>query len=431
MSYSEVYHSKLGTLSGALAMIQSGDTIATPIYGNEPTQFLKQLHTIASQVTGVSLWTMLMMGNYPVMTDDSLKGHIDIITFFYNNNCRDGHASGRYEMIPLNLHSVGPTIVEARRPTVFVAAVSPMDAHGNVYLSFDLQATLECLKAADKVIFEINSNIPRIFGETAIPIECADYIYEADTPLPYAPTAPSSETEKKIAENVTSLIHDGDCIQLGIGGMPNAVGEALMDKHDLGIHTEMIPSSMGKLLRAGAVTNARKNFNRGKTIGAFAWGDQPLYDYLAENSSVCMRRAAWVNDPFNIAQNDNMVSVNTAIQIDLTGQVCSESIGPKQFSGTGGAADFAYGAFHSKGGRGIIALSSTAKGGTISKLQPSLTPGAIVSISRNLVDYVVTEYGIAKLRNRTVRQRVDNLIAIAHPDFRAELRKQADKLMLW
>ena len=431
MNYAELYRSRLGTLDGALDLIQSGDTIATPIYGCEPTQFLKRLHTIAPRVENVTLWTMLMMGDYPVMMDDSLKGHIDIISFFYNKNCRDGHASGRYQMTPLNLHSVGPTVVAARRPNVFVAAVSPMDAHGKVYLSFDLQATLECLEAADKVVFEINSHIPRVFGETALPIECADYIYEADTPLPLAPAAPSSEVEKKIAADVVSLSRDGDCIQLGIGGRPKAVGEALMDKHDLGIHTEMITSSMGKLLRAGVVTNARKNFNTGKTVGAFAWGDQPLYDYLAENTSVCLRRAAWVNDPFNIAQNDNMVSVNTAIQVDLTGQICSESIGPRQFSGTGGASDFAYGAFHSKGGRGIIALASTAKGGTVSKIQPTLTPGAVVSISRNIVDYVVTEYGIAKLRDRTVRQRVENLIAVAHPDFRAELRKQADALMLW
>ena len=431
MNYAELYRSRLGTLDGALDLIQSGDTIATPIYGCEPTQFLKRLHTIAPRVENVTLWTMLMMGDYPVMMDDSLKGHIDIISFFYNKNCRDGHASGRYQMTPLNLHSVGPTVVATRRPNVFVAAVSPMDAHGKVYLSFDLQATLECLEAADKVVFEINSHIPRVFGETALPIECADYIYEADTPLPLAPAAPSSEVEKKIAENVVSLIRDGDCIQLGIGGMPNAVGEALMDRHDLGIHTEMLTASMGKLLRAGVVNNARKNFNPGRSVATFVWGDQPLYDYLAENTSVCLRRAAWVNDPFHIAQNDNMVSVNTALQIDLTGQVCSESIGPRQFSGTGGASDFAYGAFHSRGGRGILAMTSTAKGGTVSKIQPVLTPGAVVSISRNLVDYVVTEYGIARLRSRTVRQRAENLIAVAHPDFRAELRREAGRLMLW
>lgn len=431
MDYTKLYQSKLGTLDGALDLIQSGDTIATPIYGNEPTQFLKKLHTIGPRVEGVSLWTMLMMGDYPVMMEDSLKGHIDIITYFYNNNCRDGHASGRYSMMPLNLHSVAETIRETRRPTVFVAAVSPMDQHGNVYLSFELQSSLESLMTADKVIFEVNANIPRVFGETAVSIETADYIYEAETPLPYAAAAPSSPVEKKIAEYVVSLIHDGDCIQLGIGGMPNAVGEALLDKKDLGIHTEMITSSMGKLLRAGAVNNSRKNFNPGITVGAFAYGDQALYDTITENPAVSLRRAAWTNDPFNIAQNDNMVSVNAAIQIDLTGQICSESMGHRQYSGTGGASDFAYGAFHSKGGRGIIALTSTAKGGTISKIQPTLTPGAVVTISRNLADYVVTEYGIAKLRNRTIRQRVENLIAIAHPDFRAELRRQADQLMIW
>lgn len=431
MDYQALYQSKRGTLEGALALIRSGDTIATPIYGSEPTQFLKQLHTIAPRVEGVTLWTMLMMGDYPVMTDNSLKGRIDIITYFYNNNCRAGHASGRFSMTPANLHSVAETILKTKRPNVFVAAVSPMDRHGNVYMSFELQSTLETLDAADTVVFEVNSRIPRIFGETAIPIGRADYLYEAETPLPYAPAAPSSPVERKIAEHVVSLIHDGDCIQLGIGGMPNAVGEALLDKRDLGIHTEMLTSSMGKLLRAGAVTNARKNFNPGLTVAAFAYGDQALYDTIAENPAVCLRRAAWTNDPFNIARNDNMVSVNAAIQIDLTGQICSESIGPRQFSGTGGASDFAYGAFHSKGGRGVIALTSTAKGGTVSKIQPTLTPGAVVSISRNLADYVVTEYGVAPLRNRTVRQRVDNLIAVAHPDFRAELRKEAGRLMLW
>ncbi|MCI8537224.1 MAG: 4-hydroxybutyrate--acetyl-CoA CoA transferase [Oscillospiraceae bacterium] len=431
MNYQELYRSKLGSLEGALELIRSGDTIATPIYGNEPAQFLKQLHTIAPRVEGVALWTMLMMGDYPVMLDNSLKGQIDIYTFFYNKDCRAGHQTGRFHMVPLNLHAVGETVIQTRRPNIYVAAVSPMDRHGNVYLSFDLEAARECLEAADTVIFEVNHHLPRVFGETAVPIARADYIYEADTPLPSAPAAPSTEVERQIAANVVSLIQDGDCIQLGIGGMPNAVGEALMDKQDLGIHTEMITSSMGKLLTAGVVTNRRKNFCPGKTIGAFAWGDQNLYDYMAENPAVELRRAAWVNDPFNIAQNDNMVSVNAAIQVDLTGQICSESMGPRQFSGTGGASDFAYGAFHSKGGRGIIALTSTAKGGTVSKIQPQLTPGAVVSISRNLTGYVVTEYGIAKLKNRTVRQRVENLIAIAHPDFRAELRKQADQLMLW
>lgn len=431
MNWKDIYQAKLGTPEGALDLIRSDDVIAFSIYGNEPTYFVSNLHTIAERVENVSVWTMLMMGEYPVMSDDSLKGKIDIYTWFYNADCRKGHASGRYHMVPVNLHSGGITTVESRRPTVFVAAVSPMDQHGNVFLSFDLQTSLECMEAADLVIFEVNANIPRVFGRTPVSVELADYIYEVDTPLPNAPKAPATKVEKRIADYVSSLIHDGDCIQLGIGGMPNAVGKALMHKKDLGIHTEMITSSMGELLRAGVVTNRRKNFIPGKTVGAFAWGDANLYQYLAENPAVQMMPAAYVNDPFHIARNDNMVSVNTAIEIDLTGQICSESIGNLQYSGTGGASDFAYGAFHSKGGRGIIALASTAKGGTISKIKPTLTPGAVVSISRNLADYIVTEYGIARMRNRSIRQRVDNLIAIAHPDFRPELRKQANDLLLW
>lgn len=175
---------------------------------------------------------------------------------------------------------------------------------------------------------------------------------------------------------------------------------------------------MGKLIRAGVVTGERKNFNRGKIVGTFAWGDDALYRTLAENTSVQLRRAAWVNAPFVIAQNDNMISVNTVLQVDLTGQICSETLGSQQYSGTGGAADFAYGAYHSKGGM-------------VSKIQPQLTPGAVISITRNIADYVVTEYGVAKLKNRTVRQRVKNLITVSHPDFRADLRRQADKLIPW
>ena len=431
MTNTEKYLERLGTPEGALALIRSGDTIAVSTYGNEPVSFMANLHKIGERVENVHLWTMLVMGDYPVMKDDSLKGRIDIITFFYNADCRRGHPSGRYEMVPMNLHSLGEGSLEARRPNVYVAAVSPMDEDGKVFLSFDLQGSLDWLENADTVIFEINDRIPRICGETAVPIEAADYIYEVSSPLPITPKAPSSPVEKKIAEYVTSLVNDGDCIQLGVGGIPNAVGHGLLGKKDLGIHSEMITSSMGLLMREGVVTNEKKNFNKNRAVGAFAWGDEALYEYIADNPMVELRRASYVNDPFIIAQNDNMVSINTALQLDLTGQICSESLGSRQFSGTGGASDFAYGAFCSKGGRGIIALTSTAKNGTISKIQPVLPSGSVVSISRNIVDYVVTEYGIAKLKNRSIRQRVEALTGIAHPDFRADLKRQAEKLMLW
>lgn len=431
MTKQEIYNSKLGTLQGALDMIESNDTIATPIYGCEPSSFIRNLHTIAPRVKNVALWTMLMMDDYQVMTDNSLKDHIDIYTYFYNKEGRAGHDTGRFHFCPMDLHSSGVGVAIARKPNVFVAAVSPMDENGYVYLSFDLETSLEAMDAAEKVIFEINKNIPKVYGETAIPIEKATYIYEETNSLGYAPAPPASDTDKQIANQVISLINDGDCIQLGIGGMPNAVGEALMGHKHLGIHTEMITSSMGKLLRAGVVDNSKKNFNPGKTVGAFAWGDQALYDFMADNPSVMLRRAAWVNHPFVISQNDNMVSVNTAIQVDITGQICSEAIGPRQFSGSGGALDYAYGAFHSKGGRGIIALASTAKGGTISKIQPILTPGSPVTIPRNTADYIVTEYGIAHLRGLPMKERVKNMINIAHPDFRDDLERQARELKIW
>ena len=431
MDYQAIYQSKKGTLEGALALVHSGDTIMTSMFGNEPVHFLSQLHTIAPRVEGVCLWSMVTMHDYPVVWDTSLKGKIDILSTFYNAACRKGQASGRYSFVPVNLHAASAGIIAAKRPTVYVAAVSPMSEDGTVSISFDLEMTLECMEAADTVIFEVNPNMPRVFGECAVPITAADYVYEAESPLPISTVAPPTPEDLAIAEYVASLVYDGDCIQLGIGSMPNAIGERLLGKRDLGIHTEMLTLSMGKLIDAGVVTNARKNLNPGVSIAVFAHGDETLYRHMTENPALELRRASYVNDPFIIAQNDNMVSINTALELDLTGQICSESIGHLQYTGTGGAMDFAWGAFHSKGGRGIIAIHSTAKNGTVSKIRPSLSPGAIVSIPRNLADYVVTEYGIAKLRDRSIRDRVNSLIAIAHPDFRAELRRQADQLMLW
>ena len=262
-------------------------------------------------------------------------------------------------------------------------------------------------------------------------MEKVDFFVKAEGDISAAPEYPITEVQQKIAQNVASLIRDGDTIQLGIGGLPNAMADALMDKKDLGVHTEMFSDAMGKLMEAGVINNYRKNMHPGQSICAFAWGSKDFCKYIDRNPLIRVLPVSYVNDPFVIAQNDHMVSVNSALQMDLTGQVCSESLGFQQFSGTGGAFDFAYGAFHSKGGRGILALASTAKGGTVSRIQPGLTPGSVVSISRNIVDYVVTEYGIAHLRGKTVRQRRDALIAIAHPDFRQQLREEADKLMIW
>jgi acyl-CoA hydrolase len=265
-----------------------------------------------------------------------------------------------------------------------------------------------------------------------VSIEEADFIIEeTDEEIVYAPEYPADPVEAMIAKNVASLIHDGDTLQFGIGGLPGAVAKELLDRKDLGVHTEMLSTPMGMLMEAGVITNQRKNLNPGKSICTFMWGDRHFYEYVDNNPAISVLPASYVNDPFVIAQNDNMVSINSALEIDLTGQISSERMGFRQVSGTGGATDFAYGAFHSKGGRGIIAIRSTAKGGTVSKIQPGLTYGSVVSISRNLTDYVVTEYGIARLKDKSIRQRVEALIGIAHPDFRKDLKKQAEELMIW
>lgn len=420
-----------GTVEDALKLIRDGDVIATPCYSNEPAEFLSRLHTVAPGLKGVRLWSTNPVRPYPVLTDPELNGHVDILSIFYGAALRSAHPDRRASVAPTNLSTSAAVHVKTAKPTVFAAAVTPPDKDGNVYLSLDLQYSLECMEAADRVIFELNPRLPVTCGDTAVPFSAADLCYTVDTPFVYAPEARITATEEAIAGYVSTLVNDGDCIQLGIGGTPNAVGKELTSRHDLGIHTEMITSSMGELIRRGVITNRKKNFCPGKTVGTFAWGDQALYDLMDGNPGFLLRRASWVNDPYVIAQNDNMVSINTALQLDLTGQVCSESIGTRQYSGTGGASDFAYGAYRSRGGRSIIAINSTAKNGSISKIQASLSPGAVVTISRNLVDYVVTEYGIAKLRDRTVRQRVENLIAVAHPDFRRQLREEAEKNMLW
>lgn len=431
MANQETYEAKFITIQEALSKIHTGDTIATSLYGSEPRNLLRQLHTIRDQVEHVTVWVGNPAEEYPFLSDDTLAGKIDVLCTFYGQALRKNHASQRISYVPHNMHSISQTMLAARKPTVFLAAVPPMDDHGYVCVSMSQQMEREMPEAADLVIFEVNEKLPQTCGTVRIPQSKVDFFVKTEGELSNAPEYPVTVEQQTIAQSVASLIRDGDTIQLGIGGLPNAVANALMQKKDLGVHTEMFSDAMSQLMAAGVINNTRKNFHLGQSVCAFTWGSNEFYRYIDQNPLVQVLPANYVNDPFVIAKNNNMVSVNTALQIDLTGQVCSESLGFQQFSGTGGAFDFAYGAFHSKGGRGILAISSTAQKGTVSRIQPGLAPGAVVSISRNIVDYVVTEYGIANLRSKSIRQRRDALISIAHPDFRAELRREADRLMIW
>lgn len=429
-NWKDLYQQKCKTVDDALALIESGDTIAIPYYGCSPVAFVSNLHKVAMNLHDVTIWSRLMLDNCPVMEDERFQGHVDCYSIFFDTFCRAGQASGRFQYLPGNLSSLGREILATKKPNVYVAAVSPMDENGCFHVSLDAEFAVEFLESAEKVILEVNKRIPQVLGAPAIPLSRADIVYEVQEKLTTPPVLTATKTETAIGEYVASLIKDGDCIQFGIGGIPDVVGKMIADRKDLGIHTEMLSSSMGKLMKSGAVNNARKNINRGKTVASFAWGDEELYEFMADNPQIEMHSCSYTNSPFVIAQNDNVVSVNSALQIDLTGQICSESIGFQQYTGVGGASDFAYGAYLSKGGRGVVAFPTTAKGGTISRIVPSLLPGAAVSISRNIVDYVATEYGLVHLRNMTTRQRAQALISIAHPDFREDLEKEARKYHL-
>lgn len=432
MNKEELYQSKFISMDDVLSKIKTGDVIAVASYGNEPVEFLRRLHEIADRgVRDVTIWLANPQEEYPFLTMDGLEDVISILSIFYGPSLRKLHSTGRVSFVPNNLHMCFQAMYETKRPNFFVGAVTPMDRFGYVCMSTSQQMELELFDTCETVILEINPRLPYTSGTTRISAEKVDFFVEGERAVSNSPIYPRTPAQEAIADYAASLIHDGDTIQLGIGGMPDAVAERLVDRQDLGIYTEMLGSAMGKLMECGAVNNSRKMFYRNRSIAAFAWGSQALYEYINDNPMVELLPVHYVNDPFNIAKNENMVSVNTALEIDLTGQICSETLRGKQYSGTGGAWDFAYGAFHAKNGRGIIALQSTAKSGTISRIVPQLSPGSVVSIPRNIVDIVVTEYGIAHLRGKSVRQRTEELIAVAHPDFRGELRRQAQELQIW
>lgn len=432
MLSNESYQSRFIDMSDALAQVKSGDCIAVGSYGNEPIAFLRRLHEIRDRgVRDVTIWMMNPQEEYPFLSMDGMEGVIDILSIFYGPSLRKLHSTGRVSFVPNNLHDCFYAMVQTKRPNVFVASVTPMDRYGYVCMSASQQMELELFDTCETVILEVNPRLPYTCGTNRIAAEKVNYFVESEMPVANSPVYPKTPVQEAIADYAAEIIRDGDCIQLGIGGMPDAVAERLMDRHDLGIYTEMLGSAMGKLMACGAVNNSRKQFYRNRSIAAFTWGTQELYRFISDNPMVELLPVNYVNNPFNIMKNQNMVSVNTALEIDLTGQICSETINGRQYSGTGGAWDYAYGAYHAKNGRGVIALQSTAKSGTISRIVPRLTAGNVVSIPRTVVDMVVTEYGVAKLRGKSVRQRVQELIAVAHPDFRAELRRQANDLQIW
>lgn len=429
--YEIEYRSKLVTLEEALDSLRDGDVIGTSQCANEPTAFFDAMHTLRGNGKKYRMFAPMCFQTHEFMSNPIYRDTFDMDITFLMGATRKGREKGLFSFYPGDLHNGAGRWIEVNGCNVFIAAATPMDKHGYFMIPLCLIHERAFLEAADRVILQVNPNLPRIYGDTEVHIRDVDMIVEAATPLPLLPKSNPTELENTIGQYVASLVQDGDCIQLGIGGIPDAAALALMDKHDLGVHSEMITNSMVDLVEAGVITGRRKNFLPGKMVGTFAYGTQKLYDLLDENPGMLMLRGETVNNPQVVAQNDNFVSINACLSVDLTGQVCSETIGSRQYSGSGGQADMAVGAAHAKNGRNIIATASTKKGGTVSTISAQLEPGSVVTLSRNELDYVVTEYGIAPLRGRSVRQRVENLIAVAHPDFREELRRQAQQLLLW
>ena len=425
--YKKMYAEKKRTLQECLDMIQSGDHICFGKDCNEPLLFCQQLHTVAHRVEDVTVLKG-RSSDFGFLQNADVAGHIMTQSAFFSKGWQRPLELGTCTFVPNDLHDQPIWYNGANPRNTYIAAVTPMDENGNFQIPYCQMFEREALACAKTVILEINPRFRRGRGGVEIPIERVTCCYTADSPILTIPRSKPSPTDETIGAYIADMIHDGDTFQLGIGGLPDAVGKHLFARNDLGIHSELFSSTMADLIEQGNVTGRYKTVDPGESIACFALGDDHLYKTLSETPSCRIMPASYTNDPFIIAQQDHMISVNTALEMDLTGQICSESIGPVQWSGTGGASDFAFGALHSKGGRGIIAFSSTAKGGTISRIKVMLTPGAAVSISRNLADTIVTEYGVAELRGRSIRERADALIAIAHPDFRAELREGSRKL---
>lgn len=431
------YRDKIITVEGALELVKSNFHIVTGLGASEPQDFMNNLHNIADKVQNVTITNCLPM-NHGEFLKPEYKKSFNIDGWFYSPTLRKAHLNGNISYIPNHLHLAGIKRLAHMKPNIFAGSASMPDKHGFISLSLSNTYEKRMMEAAEIVILEINPNYPRTFGDVEVHYSEIDYLIATNYEVPVLPDVVSNEKDIKIGNLIAEYINDGDCIQLGIGGIPNAVTDALMTKKDLGVHTEMMTSGMVKLAQAGVINGKRKSLHKGKIVCTFALGNKELYEFLDDNTSVMFLDGHYVNDPYVIAKNDNMVSINTSIEVDLTGQCCSESIGPVQFSGTGGQADTAIGAQRAKNGKSFIALYSTAmvrnketgEKEEISKIVPMLKEGAYVTLSRNDVDYVVTEYGVVSLRGTNIKERVERLISIAHPKFRQELLDEAHKIGL-
>ena len=439
--YQELYKKKRMSAEQALELIQDGDSMFSAQAAAEPQAILSKLqHLKETGVKGTTLNSCLPIQYYDAMKDPEMAGIMSHNGWFFTAGLRDAQKKKLVSAVPQSSvlrKSLQRLQAEGRRPVV-LATVSPMDSHGYFSLSVSAIYERDLIDQGALVLLEVNPNFPRTFGDTQVHISEVDALVESDRPIPTKSLVPYTEVDKKIGAFVASLVEDGSTIQLGIGNIPNAVANELKSKRHLGIHTEMFTETMVDLIECGAVDNSQKGFMNGFSVCSFTMGSPRLYDFVHNNPSVLFKSSTFSNDPYTIARNNKFVSVNASLEIDLTGQCASETVGNLQWSGTGGQSETVQGAQMSPGGKSIIAMHSTysatdADGKEVlhSKIVPFLARGAAVTTSRNDTDYVVTEYGIAWLRGLNIRERVEALVKIAHPDFRDWLREEAERNMIW
>jgi 4-hydroxybutyrate CoA-transferase len=427
MSWQMEYKKKLRTADEALRCVQSGMRVYIQPGCAEPETLVEALIQRAAHVEDVEIVHMMTMGKAPYVAPE-MEGHFRHNAVFIGGNVRDAINEGRADYTPVYLSEIEDLFESGAMPLdVALIEVSPPDSHGFCSFGVGVDTTLTAARLARYVVAQVNDQMPRTYGDSFIHVSRIHAIVESSRPLCALTKPEVTEMQVAIARNVAGLIEDGAVLQTGIGGIPDAVLPLLMDRKDLGVHSELVSDGVIPLIDAGVLTGARKNFKPRKIILGFALGTKNLFDYVDNNPIFEFHPTAYTNDPALIARNDNMVAINSALQVDLTGQVCSDSIGTYFYSGIGGQVDFLRGASRSKGGKPIIALSSTAKGGTISRISPMLAPGAGVVTSRGLIRYVVTEYGVAYLHGKSIRERAKALIEIAHPKFRDELYEYCER----
>ena len=425
MNWKTYYETHLTTAEEAVTHIKSGDRVVVAHACGEPSYLLDAMVANASAYRDVELVHMVAMGKGDYCKPEYAE-NFRHNAIFVGGSSREAVADGRADFTPSFFFEV-PRLFSTTMPVdVALVMVTPPDENGMCSLGVSVDYTQEAVKQAKLVIAQINPQMPWTGPNSLVSVKDLDVIVEHDAPLIELKPGKIGEIEKAIGEHCASLVPDGATLQLGIGAIPDAVLLFLKDKKDLGIHSEMFSDGVVELAEAGVITNAKKSLNPGKFVVAFLMGTKRLYDFVNHNPDVDMRPVDYVNHPFVVAQNDNLISINSCVQVDLMGQVASETVGSKQISGVGGQVDFVRGASAAKGGVSIIAMPSTVKG-KISKIVPLLDEGAAVTTSRNDVDYIVTEYGVAHLKGETLRQRDRNLIAIAHPDFRDELKAEFEK----